>query len=148
MVGFLGFNAVKPLVGCAASYSLVEKALVEYVKENDGKVPNANTWQDDLRPYYAKVDKDGNEVLGVFKPDGEWSCTASGQKTGIAFNTNVSKEEYEKLDQDTVIIFETDRVSNNQNWPYTPLRKSESPKIFGTPRGWLTITPKGVSDLD
>jgi len=129
------------------TYGDMNRALKLYTAAHDGKLPKAETWQDDLRSYYRKslTPKEQLGPIPQTSPDGDWGCKeGDGSFTGMAFNTDVSGKNVNKLkDPDTVVIFETKHPSQNQHSKYERLDPNESPRVLGSPRGWLYITAGG-----
>lgn len=151
----LGAVAVKeglPMAQCGIAFEDVRNALKEYAAEHDGMLPKAETWQDDVRPYYAKVvDKHGDD-LGPIKPmeaDSVWGCTTSLGKTGIAFNRALSGKKLADIKdpKSTVLIFETTKASTNVNEEYTKREQSTGPKIMGEHRDWMVMFIDGEPDF-
>lgn len=144
--GLWAWNMVKPMAGCAMSYDYVEKAIQAYSAANDGKLPPAATWQDDVRSYYLSAQQSGEQMpFDTFKADGEWSCSTGSTKTGISYNSNVGGKNRKDLSGSEILVFEVPMVGKNQNSPYKKLPMKSSPKIFGENRPWLTITVDGNS---
>lgn len=148
--GYKGFRSAMDMGGCYMNASLMSRALDDYVRAHDGKLPNAKTWQADLAPYF-KAGKDVKDSpIKIWKGDGEWSCEEGGTKTGFAFNTDLSEKKVAdliKANPYTIAIFETKQVAYNQNSKFVELPRSESPKIMGgmidERRGWILLTPDG-----
>ncbi len=157
-VGYFGFNMVKqnlgPFVGCAMSYEAVRDGVIDYTKDHDGKLPSAETWQDDVKPYYKKVIAKNRDEYGPFKPidaDGEWGCkTSESDMTGMAFNSNLSGKKIDDIKdpESTILIFEIEKAMHNAHAPYKLRSKSSSPLFFGKPRGWLEWPIRGDNKGD
>lgn len=154
-LGFFGMNwfgkTLGPMARCAILFEGVRNSVEMYTKEHDGTLPKAETWQDDVKPYYAKWrDREGKD-MGPFTPpsaDGEWACEIEGRKTGLAFNSKLSGKKWEEIDQrrTTILIYEVETVMRNANGPYKERPKSSSPKLMGNPRGWIEIPVEGSVD--
>src|ERR1035438_5230943 len=83
-------------IGCVIHYEFARKALSDYAAAHDGKLPPAETWQDDIASYYGKG-KSGEKVSGAGILDfGDASkdlgCAADGGNpaTGMAFNMDLA----------------------------------------------------------
>lgn len=146
LLGFFGFRFFKdtlaPMAECVMNYSVVEKAMDEYQKEHDGKLPAAAAWQTELTPYVTKALGNMKKDAGPFKlmdPNGEWGCTGE-TKTGMAFNTEAAGKKMEEVrSKDIVTVFEVKQTGRNMAMKYEELPRSESPKMMGKPRGWIKI---------
>jgi hypothetical protein len=146
--GFFAFKKMRNTIGCALGFTEAGLAMKDYAKAHDNKLPPADTWQDAIRPYYAKrieadLKKDGSNVFGSFDPEGQWVCkdeSGSGQ-TGIAFNTDLAGKSLDDIQNKstTIVLFEVPKTGSNLNMPYTELSDSTSPRTFNTPRGWFTV---------
>lgn len=145
---FWAWKNVEPMAGCAISYSHLDDALKSYAEKHDGKLPPAAKWQDELRPFYKEQTKINETPFQAFAPDGDWFCTTGSKKTGIAMNSDVDGKKRTDLKASEVILFEVSEVGSNLHMKYVDRAKSSSPKIFGSPRGWLKITASGFSDSD
>ncbi len=144
--GLYFFNANKGSIGCMASLPSMSSALDEYAAAHDGKFPNKETWQDDLRPYYKKlIASEGKDNPIPFIPaEGDWPCKESDTKsTGFAFNTEMSGKKKSEVPPTSVVIFEVTEVKKNNFKSYIAGDKKNSPTIVGKPRGWLYITANG-----
>ena len=150
--GFFAFGQAKGTVGCTISFGVVRAAIDDYVADHNGKLPPAATWQDAVRPYYAKKlkskkdggnDRESEQVLSmlqVMPADGEWGCTEDKTKTGIAFNSTLGGKKLAEIkDRSTVLIFEVPQRAKNLNMPFKTLDHDSSPKIFGKHRGWISM---------
>ena len=156
--------------GCAITGSMIQKATLAYAQEK-GQLPPAATWQDEIRPYYArlhsKITKEMDTemegapgfatdmVKGMIPPgpNEEWVCKTSGRLTGLFYNKNVAGK---KLDQitdkaGTPMIFEadlpTDGNRKNLNMVYAPQDPKKAPKILNERRDWLVIHFEGDPDF-
>lgn len=150
--GFFGFNLFKkltPMIGCVIGMDEAQQAIRLYADEHSGKLPNAKTWQDDLRPYYSRVEKDGKDKppFKTFPVDGEWVCNDDkDQRTGIAFNSELSGKKLADIKDpySTVLLFEVDQPGMNQSATYKYRPKNTGPKLFGEHRDWLYINVSGA----
>jgi hypothetical protein len=78
--------------------------------------------------------------------EGAFGCTSDNQKTGMAFNKELSGKTLAAIKNpgQTIVIFEADAPpALNLNQKYVPLSEASSPKIFNAPRGWFTINADG-----
>lgn len=146
--GYFGFKRTQNMIACAIGFEEAGKALSAYADDHGGKLPKADKWQDEIRPYFVKqMQKDedqGVKMFGSFDPAGDWVCkdeSGSGPSTGIAFNSDLSglKVDDIKNKGTTMILFEVPKTGSNLSQPYVELSDSTSPKIFGKPRGWIKI---------
>jgi len=151
-LGFFGMNwfgkTLGPMARCAILFEGVRNSVEMYTKDHDGVLPKAETWQDDVKPYYAKWREGEGKDMGPFTPppaDGEWACEIEGRKTGMAFNSKLSGKKWEEIDQrrTTVLIYEVETAIRNANGPYKERPKSSSPKLMGSPRGWIEVPVEG-----
>lgn len=144
-----GKNTVFPVVTCAIGFELVRDGIKEYAKEHDGKLPNAETWQDDVRPYYKASLKKDTAEFGPFEPmspEGAWGCKVEGdQYTGMAFNSDLSGKKLAEIEdkERTVLIFEIEKATTNAHEPYKARPRTTSPKMMGEHRGWVEVPVEG-----
>lgn len=159
---FWSMNLVKntfiPTAQCAVGFEELRAALLDYAKDHDGKLPKASTWQDDVKPYYAKVrlgteqSKDVPKGFEIkkFPLDADWGCKISDtEMTGIAFNKELSEMKLSDIKDpySTVILFEIEKPSKNANEVYVPRSKTNAPRIImGERREWFRITVEGRMD--
>jgi hypothetical protein len=148
--GYFAFRMMKeamPWVGCFVHMSDIDKAMREYAKTHDGKLPPADKWQDELLPYF----KDQTHELPFtmrYDLKGEAGCKDEDGKTitGIAYNVDVAGKVFDKLQDpaDTAILFEIDRVGRNLHGKYEPVDPDKSPMlVMGERRGWLELAASG-----
>jgi hypothetical protein len=148
--GLFLFGKVKGIATCGMAYDDMGKALTQYAGAHNGKLPNAKTWQNDLRPYYEKISAQRPREAGIeiMSATGDWSCKNDGVTTGFAFNTDVSGKAITALkDPDTVVIFEQPKVAANLAMTYKAPDFASSPKMFNENRGWLVVTATGQSGI-
>jgi len=141
-------------VGCAMSFNLVPRAIENYAAENGGKLPNAATWMDDVRPYYAKLVENEQKEAGPFKlmpAEGVWGCTEGERMTGIVYNSELSGKLISDIQDkaNTVLIFESPKSGANLAEKYAAPAFDESPNLMGMSqkRGWYVATMDGVASL-
>ncbi|MBI1757224.1 MAG: hypothetical protein HYR64_08980 [Fimbriimonas ginsengisoli] len=132
------------MANCAIGFSEVQKAVLEYADAHDGKLPNAKTWEDDVRPFYDKVHSRNADQRGPFRgfSGDDWGCSDAAEGlTGVAFNLDLSGKKISdvKTPDFTPLIFEVETRGHNLATPYKSLPKESSPMIFGEHRGWLVF---------
>lgn len=145
--GLWGFNSVKPMAQCMITFEAAHSAVLDYAKEK-GQLPNAETWQTDVKSYYAKHVGSKNDKFGPFEPssaDGEWGCKNGDSSTGIAFNSDLSGKKIDEIKDRyaTILLFEVEKAQMNARAKYAPRPDKGSPKIFGEERGWITVPVEG-----
>lgn len=154
-LGYYGFNlfgkTVGPMASCVLMFEGARASIVDYKDAHEGKLPNAATWQDDIKPYYKKWFDTKAKEAGPFAPpgpDAEWGCKAEGKTTGIAFNSDLGGKKWDDIKdhRTTVLIFEIDSAMKNAHQPYKERSKKGSPKIMGEERGWIDFPMEGSSD--
>ncbi len=149
--GFWAFNKAKGFVGCTFYFTDVRNSMVKYAEAHDGKLPNAETWQDDVREDYRQsmTSKERNP-FGSMSPDGDWGCKdGDGNSTGMAFNSALSGKKLSDIkDQESVVmLFETQHPARNLHEKYAARNFESSPKIIGAPRGWYEIPVSGAAEI-
>jgi hypothetical protein len=148
--GFWLFNKAKDMGTCFIAFENVKKAVVNYASAHDGKLPKADTWQDDVRDEYRKVmiPKDQLGPLNQMPAEGDWGCKDSnGIMSGMAFNSELSGKKIGN-EVSSVLIYETEHPSKNQHAPYKRLDPNTSPLLFGQHRGWCYVTVGGELVID
>lgn len=148
-LAWFGFNKAKNFATCTVGATEIAESLKEYSDDNGGKLPDAKKWQDEIKPYLAKLTEETKKVKFIvpMDPNGLWGCkdeTGPGM-TGFAFNSDLSGKKVDDIPNkdEAVVVFEIPTASMNANQPYVVQPQSESPKMMGTPRGWITITANG-----
>jgi len=147
-LGFWGFSKVKSFAGCMFAYQDVQRGVLKYAGEHGGKLPKAETWQDDVRESYRASMRPKRE-MGPFEemaPDGDWGCKDSnGVMSGMAFNSDLSGKKLDDIkDQvSTIMLFETEHPAKNQHEKYQPRDFANSPLMFGSHRGWMEVAVSG-----
>lgn len=156
VLGFLGFNFFKknigPMAGCMVSFQVTRDAVIEYAKSHDGKLPNAATWQDDVKEILRRRIKEvaDQPVFETISPDGDWGCKYGDNKmTGIAFNADLSGKALNDVQNawSTPLIFEIEAPRKNANEKFTQRPVSTSPTLMGEHRGWVVANVEGEVDL-
>jgi hypothetical protein len=148
---WFGFKSVGPMVTCAMAIEDVQKAMLKYADDHNGHLPKAETWQDDIKPYYVKEskknDKEGNPFK-VMPAEGNWGCDAGGTTTGFAFNSDLSDKEVATIkDKSTALVFEVPKTGHNLAMKYEKQDPNTSPKIFNERRGWFVAPVDGEVGL-
>lgn len=159
-LGFFGLSFAKrvagPIAGCVISFEAAREGILEYAKDHDGRLPKAETWQDDIRSYvskHLKQEQEAQDMIGAktMKLDGDWGCYVSDTKmTGMAYNSELSgmlltevKDPYS-----TALIFEIDAPRRNAAEKYQPRADAGSPTIMGESRGWIRVNLEGEIDIN
>lgn len=149
--GFRAMNQVMPLAGCAIGFEAIDDSLKTYVREHNGKLPPADKWQDELRPYVKKElvrlrENSGPFDMKVMDPEKPWGCSAGdGQpETGIAFNDEVAGKKIDDVSEATPIVFEvTDKPAANLHMKYVKQDVDKARKLMGQSLGWGILTKRG-----
>ncbi len=154
-------NTGMSMVSCAMNGDLARNAVLAYAQEHDGVLPNAETWQDDVRANYERLyQKAMGEMssedmpswlkLDVAKPGEVLGCSMGGTKTGFAFNSEVSGKKLSDFTdpKTTVLIFETLSPAYNA-YGLVKDRPTDDPalKFFGEKREWMDFHIEGESDM-
>lgn len=151
--GFWAFNKTKGLIQCSYAYTDVRDALNKYAAEHDGKLPPADTWMDEVAPYYEQVlasnRQDERKMFGTMPSTGAWGCdNGDGGRTGMALNDDVAGKELTKLvTSNDVVLFEVQNALRNAHEKYSEKSEIGGPKIFGEHRGWFLIRMSGSAML-
>ncbi len=146
--GWFAFKTGKGSIECMVNFSVVQKALRHYVKDHNGKLPSAEKWQDELRPYVENSASRYEAKSGPFKmfdPNGDWGCVDGDNTTGMSFNRDFSGKNVKEIKDQmaAIVVFEIEKPAKNANQPYKPLDFEKSPKLFTMHRGWLAIPLTG-----
>lgn len=152
---FTGFwGKMTPSIGCAIAFEGARDALLEYAAEHDGALPNAESWQDDIRELMRRRLKEEADVpfdLKIMDPDGDWGCFKDDGKsmTGMAFNSALSGKKLAEISDPATIylVFEIESPRPNAHEEYKARDNATSPKFMGTPRGWIKVPVKGEGDF-
>lgn len=142
--GLFVVKSTSPLITCSFAFRDARDAVRQYARDHDGKLPAADHWQDEVRPYYEKIvasQPKGQNPFGNMSSGGEWGCeNGSGGRTGMAFNDDVSSMTIDKVESsDAIVLFEVQQATANAHEKYTQHSEAGGPKIFGQPRGWFLI---------
>lgn len=139
---------ISPIAGCTLNFQQARDAILRYADTHAGKLPDARTWQDDVKSIYADMAKKTKQpFFDQMKPDGDWGCQIAGTDTmtGMAYNSDLSGKVLAKISDSssTIVLFEIEKPSRNASQVYKPRPFRSSPKIFGEPRGWFVIYVDG-----
>lgn len=132
---------------------VVRESLFLYAEDHQGKLPQADRWQDAIAPYYKKAQQQMDigpfKVADITKPI-VFSSEGGKVLTGLAFNEELSKAVLKEIKNpdSTVLLFEIEKPALNATRRYKPLPDEKSPKIFGESRGWYKLTINGQSPMD
>ncbi|MCH7945529.1 MAG: hypothetical protein IIC73_05875 [Armatimonadetes bacterium] len=146
------------MMACAVNGELATNAVLAYAMEHDGQLPNAETWQTDVMPYYERLyDKRGDIFEGADMPDmisvdaakpgSVIYCNPAGQnETGFAFNVELSGMNLSEIGDvhDTILIWETTTPKLNA-FGDPSVRNDDDPalKLWGDTRGWMNYMASG-----
>ncbi len=158
VVGIFVFSAMRtamPFAGCILSMEGARDAVVLYAKEHEGRLPNAETWQDDAKKYLKRALEDIRHEdvpfdLKIITPDGEWGChLPDGKMTGFSFNDELSGKKLDEIKDPykTILLFEIETARRNAHGKFEKRPNETSPQVFGERRGWLRIPVEGTSDM-
>lgn len=142
------WNTMTPTMGCLTSITLIGKGVTQYAREHKGLLPKADTWQDDVRPYYQRYAERGKAPFDMMPPNGDWTCapsTKGGKSTGVAFNTDLSGKKLADIENPDIValVFEVPEIGRNLHRPYKRLSEESSPSFMGSHRGWIWIDAAG-----
>lgn len=137
-------NAVS-FAGCAASMVEIRDSIRDYAIDHKGKLPPAETWQDDVRPYYQKrVAVSHQKGIPMIPAEGQWACKVGGQRYGVGYNDEVAaKDELAVEKSRDVVLFQMRTVTDNAHSKYEPQSPEGAPNIMFGARGWLLIRIQG-----
>jgi hypothetical protein len=160
--GYFMFRSVMGLgggmMGCAMNGDLARNAVLAYALDHNGQFPAAETWQDDVRPYYERlynklIEEPGyKEVSGMMdidlaEPGTPLDCNFGGkQKSGFSYNSLLAGKLKADFPDNTIVIFETTSPAYNQSGD-PEKRSGETPKMFGDKRPWMDFMVSGQSDF-
>ncbi len=138
------------VITCTMNFELAHKASLAYAKEHGGKLPDADKWQDQIAPYYKRLEgkflQNNKELqdnpVFKFKPGDiaqPLACDFGEPKTTITFNKEMSGKTLASVKEPktTVLFFEGSSAVKNASEAYKDRPSSSSPKIMGSPREWL-----------
>jgi hypothetical protein len=137
---------------CFANAEVAHTAMLAYAEEN-GSLPPAENWQDEIRPYYEAAkeefeadipDEDGPEFAkDMFraKPPGvPLSCEFGDDSTAFSYNSEVAGLALEDIEDPaaTVLLFEQSTMEYNFASPYSEFDEPQ-PTFFNDERDWILI---------
>lgn len=148
----LGFGAMRmasDIGRCIITTGAVASSLDDYVKAK-GVFPPAETWQDDLAPFYKKQTDEmrkemaKNPVGEMFTPaeiTAGLECNPGGPKTYLAYNPAVAGKKPSEITDPgkTVVIFEQLNGGMNISAPYKAQDPANAPRVGGDSRGWFVM---------
>lgn len=154
-------NAGRSTVSCMIAAEITATSIKAYAQENDGRLPNASTWQDDIRPYYENLYNRSSEqfadapqwVSGFFElsaPGEPIICHPdSGEETGLFFNTDISGLVLAEIQdqRNTALIFEVPGPTYNGHEPFVERPFNQSPIVMRSHRGWVNIYVDGRNSI-
>jgi hypothetical protein len=158
-MGWSAFNQGKDMLPCMLTMNATSKGIREYVKEK-GVYPKAESWQDDIAPYYTKATEELTKEMNSDSSSPDWlkdmiavadikkelTCNEKGSpKTFLAYNSELGGKKAEDIKDksETIMIFEIPETGRNLSKKYAPLPIKDSPKMFGQPRGWQLVDAEG-----
>jgi hypothetical protein len=149
-LAWFGFNKAKNFATCTVGATELARAINDYADDHGGKLPDAKSWQDEVKPYFAKLAEQQTKrvkFIGTLDPNGLWGCkdeTGPGM-SGFAFNSDLSGKKIADIPnkEEAIVLFEVDKPAMNLNMPYKDQPIANSPKIMGSPRGWIKVTVSG-----
>jgi hypothetical protein len=142
--GFFMVGKVQGMASCSITMSAAQRAILDYEKDK-GSFPSTENWQTAIAPYYDKAIENINTEGNPFKAQkatDAWVCNNEGAVTGIAYNSDIAGKKLAdfKDKMQTVVLYEIEKSKLNAAAPYKELPQESSPKMFGTPRGWIKVT--------
>lgn len=148
---------VSSTASCMAMFNITHDAAIAYSLEHGGKLPPAESWQSDIKPYYdrlhTKMSKEFEEAAALKgflppKSDSELSCQWEGKSTGLTYNSDVAGKIVSSISNPTttVMFFESESRGMNQFAPYKSPPKSRAPKMMYNERDWIIWYIEGNKD--
>lgn len=150
--GFLALSAdavrfgqrnIAPQIQCDLAFENVRDAILYYAEMNNGHLPRADTWMDDLQPYLVKTyNATQNSMRSSLILDGDWGCKLdTGHQTGMAFNTELSGMAIKDIRdvKNVILLYEIENPKRNANGVYPPTDRPERPTTNWKRRQWLRI---------
>jgi hypothetical protein len=158
-LGFFGMRfasrTVGPMVGCVTNFEFTREALLDYAKDHDGRLPKAETWQDDVKEYVRRRLKEMEDVpmmdFKSMKADGDWGCYVDETKmTGMAFNSDYSGKLLSEVESalTSPILFEIESPRRNASEKFKVRDPETAPKFMGQSRGWIKVPLRGEVDIE
>lgn len=151
--GYKIFGQMKGSIGCGFAAAEYRDAIVLYAKDHDGKLPNAETWQDDVAKYLSKVtttaNGDGRKMLDIPGPNDNFCDRV--HSTGLAFNLDLSGKPIDSIQNanGTILLFEVNGIGRNKAVKYVEPDPKLSPNmgVKDVPRGWVIQPLQGLGYL-
>lgn len=151
------WGQVSSTAGCVGTFELSHTAAIAYSKEHGGRLPSADKWQAEIKPYYdrlyTKMSKEFEDVSAFkgFLPsrsDEVLQCKWEGRVTGIAYNAAVAGKLLKDFKEPTktVMFFETDESAKSLTRLYKEMPKAQAPKIMYNDREWIVYYLEGNKD--
>lgn len=138
------------VISCSLNFELAQKSSLAYAKEHGDKLPNAEKWQEQIAPYYAKLKSNvlakNPEFKDIpffnFEPNDitePLDCSFGEPTTGVTFNSDLSGKKLAdiKEPQTTPLFFESEKIVLNSADAYKERAAKTGPKIMGSARDWL-----------
>ncbi len=138
------------VVQCTLTFDLVQKSSLAYAKEHNGVLPSADSWQEQISPYYIKLKTKALEQMSSskevpffnFEPadiSKPLSCNFGEPITGITYNKKLSGVKVADIKDplNTPLFFEAEAIAVNASSEYKERAKDSGPKIMGSGRDWI-----------
>ena len=151
-------TTVTSMMSCAMNGELATNAILAYAEENDGQLPNAETWQDDIMANYEQLYANRGEMFdtedlpdlfqfNIAEPGSILTCNSGGEHdTGFAFNSALSGLNMSEIEDpdDTILIWETTTPGYN-TFGDPSGRSDDDPalKLYGESRSWVDFLVSG-----
>ncbi|MBS1716330.1 MAG: hypothetical protein JSS72_01205 [Armatimonadetes bacterium] len=94
-------------------------AVLLYTADNDGRLPLKESWQTQISANYLQ---------GIKNPQELFHCNYSDKEFSYAFNASVSGAKLSELDENRIILFESDLGTENA---YGSEKDESKPRHFG-----------------
>ncbi len=142
---FLGTRTAGPALGCAFAGDTIGVSLRDYAAAHGGRLPPAESWQSELRPYYERARGAAGAAGGLAlpAPDEGWGCGASGERSAFVFNAALGGRVAAELKdpERQVVVFETSGPARpDRSEPFEPGRVGAPPRVGGLPRAWYGVS--------
>ena len=149
------------MTSCMLNAELAHTALVDYAKDHDGKLPDAENWQADVESYYMAAYEDqigdiqDEDVPGFVQdmfqpaePGRALTCKFGDVETGFAFNSDYAGAVLDDIEDpdSAVLLFETATVAYNQAGAFDGY-EDDPPEIMGDQRDWIIMYAEGNNDM-
>jgi hypothetical protein len=145
-------DGIGGLAACASNSETLSNALKSYAAANDGKIPPAASWKQDLSKYMVANSKEmeGMEVLGAkaWGPNDDWTCKEGDVSTRWVMDPKFGGKLLKDAGTSEVILFESAAVKGQLIATYKPEDFKTSPKVMGIEnRGFYVITSGGLNTV-